>query len=107
MSSHGHWRNFSGVMTLWKVHWWGWDGRTREIDPITFDVIESLNTLFIHGFTEEHVKEIITYRYQIELKKVESIEYGSENEEHAFDSGWSEGWDAREQKVRNAKPRRA
>ena len=105
MSSYGQWQNFSGVMTLWKVRWWGWDGQSSATDQ-DGDVIESLNTLFIHGFTEEHVKELIAHGYQIELKKIESIVYGSEDEEYAFDSGWTEGWDAREQKVRNAKPRK-
>ena len=105
MSSYGHWQNFSGVMSLWKVRWWGWNGQSREIDE-NGDVIESLNTLFVHAFTEEHLEGILSYKYDMDLKKVESMENGSDDEEQAFDSGWTEGWDAREQKVRNAKPRK-
>ena len=92
MSSYGNWQNYSGYMSLWKIRFWGWNGQSRDVDE-NFKAIESLNTDFVRAFTEEHVREILESNFEISMEKVESIEPATEDEDYAWSSGWSNGWE--------------
>lgn len=81
----------SGCKTLYKVSYWGWDGQSREVDYVTGDVIESLNTAFIYAFWEDedlpiNFKEVTFVDWNLE--KIESIEIATDQEEEAFQYGW-------------------
>lgn len=79
----------SGYKTLYAVDYWAWDGSSREIDPITGDVVESLHTAFIYAFWEDqdlltNFEEIV----DISIDKIESVRRATDEEESAFESGW-------------------
>jgi hypothetical protein len=90
----GSWDGYSGHMSLWRVKFWAWDGQSRDIDPITGEAIQSLNTTFIHAFTVEHVRELIESELALSREKIDSAVLASEDEEDAWSAGWNVGWEA-------------
>lgn len=80
----------SGYKSLWAVNYWAWDGSSREINYVTGDVIESLQTDFIYAFWED---EDLIDNFQaitgVSPTKIDSTRRATEEEERAFNSGWN------------------